>query len=138
MTLWYLEVVLVVYANLARSSTGEISCLKWHNTHAQLSTWYGSANHSGNKENKHDKVTFQLAAVDLNSSTLMIWNLCDRHILKDNSWMCILYHYLKASRLKSCTAMCLGARGEWGKYISCIMFFLTNCATVCLFLQYTI
>ncbi len=30
-------------------------------------------------ENIHDKVTFQLAAVDLNSSTLMVRNLCDRH-----------------------------------------------------------
>ncbi len=29
--------------------------------HAQLTTWYG------NDENKHDKVTFQLAAVDLYS-----------------------------------------------------------------------
>ncbi len=35
---------------------GEISCLKWHNTHAQLTTWYGSANHRG--KNKHDKVTY--------------------------------------------------------------------------------
>ncbi len=29
--------------------------------HAQLITWYG------NYENKHDKVTFQLAVVDLDS-----------------------------------------------------------------------
>ncbi len=41
--------------------------------------WYG------NDENKHDKVTFQLAAVNWHSSTLMVRNLCDRHyILKDN------------------------------------------------------
>ncbi len=32
---------------------------------------------SGNEENKHDEVTFQLAAVDLNSSALMVRNLCD-------------------------------------------------------------
>ncbi len=38
--------------------------------HAQVTLWYGSANHSGNDENKHDRVTFQLAAVDLNSSIL--------------------------------------------------------------------
>ncbi len=53
--------------------------------HVQLITCYGSANHSGNDDNKHNIVTFQLAAVDLNSSSLMIKNLCDRHrILKDN------------------------------------------------------
>ncbi len=69
--------------------------------------WYGSANRSGNDENKHNKVTFQLAAVDLNSSTLIVRNLCDRHrILKDNSWMCILHQYHKASRLKASTMMC--------------------------------
>ncbi len=37
------------------------------NMHVQLTMWYDSANHSDNDENKHDKVTFQLAAVDLNS-----------------------------------------------------------------------
>ncbi len=41
--------------------------------HAQLTMWYG------NDKNKHDKVTFQLAAVDLHSGTLMVRNLCDRH-----------------------------------------------------------
>ncbi len=71
------------------------------NTHAQLTTWYGSANHSDNDENIHDKVTSQIAAVDLNSSTLMVRNLCDRHhILKDNSWMCILHQYHKAIGLQ--------------------------------------
>ncbi len=35
--------------------------------HVQLTMWYGLANHNGNGENKHDKVIFQLAAVDLNS-----------------------------------------------------------------------
>ncbi len=97
-TLWCLEVVVV----LRRSLTGEISCLKWHNTYTQLTMWYG------NDENKHNKVTFQLAAVDLNYSTLIVWNLCYRHhILKDNSWMCILHQYHKASGFKSCTAICL-------------------------------
>ncbi len=68
------------------------------NMHAQLTIWYGSANHSSNDENKHDKVTFQLSAVDLNSSTLMVRNLYDRyHILKDNSWMSILHEYHKVS-----------------------------------------
>ncbi len=96
-TLWCLEVIVV----LARSSTREISCLKWGNTHAQLTTWYV------NDENKHDKIRFQLAAVDLNSSTLMVRNLCDIHlIIKDICWMCILDQYHKASGLKSCTAMC--------------------------------
>ncbi len=97
MTLWCLEVVVV----LARSSSGEISCLKWGNMDVQLITWYG------NDENKHDEVTFQLTAADFNSSKLMVWNLCNKHcILKDNSWMCILHQYHKASRLKSCIAMC--------------------------------
>ncbi len=72
MTRWCLEVLPVVYARLARSSTGESSCLKWCNMHAQLTTWYGSANHSANDENKNDTVTFQLAVVDFNSSTLMM------------------------------------------------------------------
>ncbi len=45
-TLWCLKVVLVAYASLARSSTRKISCLKWRNIHVQLTTWYGSANHS--------------------------------------------------------------------------------------------
>ncbi len=95
--LWCLEVVPVVYAWLGRSSTGEISCLKWRNTHAQLTMWYSSANYSRNDENKHDtkssKSQFNLlCTVDLNSSTLILKNLCDIHrILKDNSWMCILY-----------------------------------------------
>ncbi len=58
-------------------------------------------------KNKHDEVTFQLAAVDLNCSTLMVQNLCDRHcILKDNNWMGILHEYHKASELKLCTEMC--------------------------------
>ncbi len=35
-------------------------------------------------------------------STLMVRNLCDRHCtVKDNSWMCILHQYHKASGLKS-------------------------------------
>ncbi len=56
-----------------------------------------------NDENKHDKVTFQLAAVDLHSSTLMVRNLCDRHrILKEIS---ILHQYHKACKLKVYTAM---------------------------------
>ncbi len=41
-------------------------------------TWYGSANHSDNDENKHDKVTFQLAAVDLNSV-----HLCPEIVVTD-------------------------------------------------------
>ncbi len=36
-----------------------MSCLKLRNMHAQLTKWYG------NDEDKHDKVTFQLVAVDL-------------------------------------------------------------------------
>ncbi len=73
--------------------------------------WYG------NDENKHDKVTFQLAAVDLNSSTFMVRNVYDRHrILKDNSWMCILHLYDKASGLKLCTAMCLDREEVWDNY----------------------
>ncbi|MBL0687314.1 MAG: ABC transporter ATP-binding protein [Sulfurospirillum sp.] len=33
-------------------------------------------------------------------------NICERHrTLKDNSWMCILHQYHKASRLKACTAI---------------------------------
>ncbi len=55
-----------------------------------VDTFYGSANHSGNEENKHDELTFQVAAVD--SSALMVLNVCNRHsILKDNSWKCILH-----------------------------------------------
>ncbi len=95
MALWCLEVVPVGYARIvrARSSSGGNSCLKWCNTHAH-----------GNDENKHDEVTFQLAAVDL-KSTLMTWNRCDRHrILKDNIWMCILHQCHNASGLKACTA----------------------------------
>ncbi len=94
------------YAKLERSSTGIISCLKWCNPHMQMTVCYGSVNHSGNGENKHE-VTFQLAAVYLNSSTLMVQHLCEKYrILKDNSWMCILHQYHKASGLKVCTAMC--------------------------------
>ncbi len=63
--------------------------------------WYG------NDENKHDEVTFQVTAVDLHAGTHMVRNLCDRHhIFKDNSWMCILHQYHKASRRKSCIVMC--------------------------------
>ncbi len=84
-----------------------MSYLKRRNTNVRLTMCYGSANHSCNNENKHAKVTFQLAAVDLNSSALMVQNLCARHrILKDNSWMCILHQYHKASGLKACTEMC--------------------------------
>ncbi len=42
------------------------------NTHVQLTMCYDSANHNGNDENKHDEVKFQLAAVDLNYSTVMV------------------------------------------------------------------
>ncbi len=50
-------------------------------------------------------------------STLMVWNRCDRYrILKENSWICILHQYHKASRLKSYTMMCR-KWGKWGKYI---------------------
>ncbi len=37
---------------------------------------------------------------------ILVRILCDRSYLKDNSWMCILHQYHKASRLKACTAMC--------------------------------
>ncbi len=85
----------------------------------QLTMWYGSANHSGNDENKHDEVTFQLAAVDLNSSTFMVRNRCDRyHILKDNSWMCISHQYHKAGGLLSKHNDVSEVRGRYGKYIS--------------------
>ncbi len=36
----------------------------------------------------------------------MVQNICDRHILKDNSWMCILHQYHKVSGLKASTMMC--------------------------------
>ncbi len=71
--------------------------------HAQLTTWYG------NDENKHDEVTFQLAAdFDLvHLCTLMVRYRCDRHrILKENNWMCILHQYHTVSGLKSYTMMC--------------------------------
>ncbi len=49
----------------------------------------------------------ELAAVDLNSSTLMVWNHCERRpILKDNSWIYILHQYHKVNRfIKSCTVI---------------------------------
>ncbi len=82
---------------------------------SKVTTWYGSTNRSCNDENKHDKVTFQLAAEDLNSRTLMDRNLCDRHcILKDNCWMCILHQYRKASSLKASTTMMCQKREENG------------------------
>ncbi len=91
---------------------GKISWLKWRDTHVQLTKWFG------NDENKHDKVTFQLAA-DFDSVHLWSRYLCDRHrILKENSWMCILHQHHKASGLKSYTR-CVGS-GVNIRYISLI------------------
>ncbi len=61
------------------------------------------------KINIHDKVTFQLAAADLHSGTLLVRNLCERHrILKDNIVGCA--YYTSITRLKSCNV--LRARGK--------------------------
>ncbi len=55
-------------------------------------------------ESKHDEVGFQLTAADFGSNSL--WQT----YLKDNSWMCILHQYHKASGLKACTATCLSEK----------------------------
>ncbi len=55
-------------------------------------------------------------------STLIFRNSCDKHrILKDNSWICILNQYHKASGLKLCTA-----RGMWCKYTQQIYFIISR------------
>ncbi len=73
---------------------------------------YASVNPSGNNENKHGEVIFQIAAVYLNSSALIVRNLCDRHhIFKDNSWLYTLHQYHQASRSNACTAR--GIRGAF-------------------------
>ncbi len=118
--LWFLTQVSLcyVFVNFRRlkyaCAVHDVVCSPNHTQYAnkmavpsKVTTWNGLANRSDNDENKHDKVTFQLAAVDLNSSTLMVRKFCDRHrILKDNSWMCILHQYHKVSRLKASITMC--------------------------------
>ncbi len=92
----------------------EVCMHRWPNQNKSKSMWHGSAKHSGNDEIKHDKITFQLAAVDLNSSTLMVRNLCARRcILKDNSWMCILHQYHKTSWLNKSAERCVGSERNY-------------------------
>ncbi len=101
MVLWCLKLVPGVCARLVRSSTMEISCLKWCNMHAQLTKINMTKSH------------FNLLQ-EIKFSTLMAQNHSDRHrILKDNSWMCILHQYHKASMLKACTAMCQKREKNW-------------------------